>query len=830
MRGARALLSAEAPVTPPNGVGGGGQPRAENAIEIRFRPAWIVLTFAVSFAIDARFPVLMNPAVLFFRTLLLAMFTLSLLAGVIVMDYYLRHEVTRKAKRFLAERGVELSTESTVEAARKGELLLLEQLEIAGINLGIGDERGLTPLLAAVKAGNRSAIDFLMARESVNESIDRMVLPERETPLAVALRDRQFDLADRLIEKGATLEVDAEPGIPFLIAAVRSDDREMIDYLLGKGVRVDYKSAQPVTALAVAAESGKVELMKRLLDAKADPNVRGVSGKSLLIESVIEKSRPEFDLLLAGKADVNTTFSDGGSGEITALSYAVAGGVREFQDALLKAGATPEVVGAGGDPLLFEAVEARDMDLSKRLLDHGANCEVASREKETPLLAAVRHEDPDFVDLLLEKGADPSFAVEEAQAPLTEAVSLGNLAITHQLIAAGAKMDKEALLAEAYTRRDDPLMNLLLTSGADPESTLPGSKERVFDVAVRDGATGAVRTLLSAGAKIGDNLWAALITGQDDLIRLILKAGADPRQPGPDGQDPLDYCLTNERYAAARELLAGGADANARFDEAETWLSKSVREGNRDVALALIESGATVKGVKAKDGHTLLGWAIANKMTDVSIALIKAGVDLDAEEKIPAREDFAARFESTTFRYHLQSDSRIRPIMLASAQRNHDIAQALVDAGAKGNAYSRRYLSGAIIGSWYKDTRMQQICLIGKVPDPQPRYLVVDLSSQRVTLYENGVSTFSTPCSTGRAGYRTPPGEYVISDKHRHHTSTLYHSSMPFFQRFSFAAFGIHQGHLPGYPASHGCIRLPYSSAQHLFGKLQVGDYAVIQP
>jgi lipoprotein-anchoring transpeptidase ErfK/SrfK len=53
---------------------------------------------------------------------------------------------------------------------------------------------------------------------------------------------------------------------------------------------------------------------------------------------------------------------------------------------------------------------------------------------------------------------------------------------------------------------------------------------------------------------------------------------------------------------------------------------------------------------------------------------------------------------------------------------------------------------------------------------------------------------------------------------------------MPFFQRFSFAAFGIHQGHLPGYPASHGCIRLPYSSAQHLFGKLEVGDYAVIQP
>ncbi len=135
-----------------------------------------------------------------------------------------------------------------------------------------------------------------------------------------------------------------------------------------------------------------------------------------------------------------------------------------------------------------------------------------------------------------------------------------------------------------------------------------------------------------------------------------------------------------------------------------------MRKGNRDIALALIESGATVEGREGEGRPHLLGWAIANKMTDVSIALIKAAFDLDADEKIPAREEFAAKFESTTFRYHLQSDSRIKPIMLASAQRNHDIAQALMDAGAKRNSYSRRYLSGAIIGSWYKDTRMQQIC------------------------------------------------------------------------------------------------------------------------
>ncbi|HQW28958.1 MAG TPA: L,D-transpeptidase, partial [Verrucomicrobiales bacterium] len=206
------------------------------------------------------------------------------------------------------------------------------------------------------------------------------------------------------------------------------------------------------------------------------------------------------------------------------------------------------------------------------------------------------------------------------------------------------------------------------------------------------------------------------------------------------------------------------------------------------------------------------------------------GVSTETEERSPARSAFRDKFESTTFRYHLEVDSRIRPMMLAAAQKNHEVAQALMDAGAKGNAYSRKYLMAAIIGAWYKDVKMQQIALIGKVPKVQPRKLVVNLSSQRVTYYENEVAMFSTPCSTGRPGYRTPPGEYVISDQNRYHNSSIYGSSMPFFQRFSFAAFGIHQGQLPGYPASHGCIRLTWEGAQTLFGKLEVGDLALIVP
>lgn len=756
---------------------------------------------------------------------------MSLLGGAIFTDYYLRHEVTRKAKRYLASRGIELVPASAVAAAAEGKLEDLVQLETAGISLDQPDESGTTPLLAAVKRSHDAVIDFLINRENGLATLNHVTEPARETPLVIALRERRFALADRFLEKGASLEVDVEAGLPFLIASVQTGDREMIDYLLSNKVGIDYKGVQPTTALAVSANLGEIGLMKRFIEAKADPNTRGISGKPLLTEAVREGNREKFELLLASDADVNATTGDGASPRTTALSFAVAAKNVPMQEALLKAGATPDVDTLTGEPLLYQAVASRDYDLTRRLLERGsAKGEVNSLSRTSPLVAAVQNEDLEMVDLLIKHGVDPSFAGEASESPLVVAAANGNLAIAHQLIAAGATLDTPALLAKSYQRRDDPLMSLLLNSGADPESTLPGTSERVFDSAVREGATGAVRTLLAAGAKIGDNLWAALLTGQDDLIRLILEAGADPRQPGPKGQDPLDYCLTHERYGAARVLLNGGADPDARFDENESWLSRAVREGNAGIALALVESGATVKDVTASDGHTLLGWAIANGMSEVAMALVKAGADPNSEERSPAAVAFREKFDSTTFRYHLQVDSRIRPLMMAAAQKNHVVAQALMDGGANGRAYSRKYLFAASIGAWFKDVKMQQIALLGEAPKVQPRKVVVDLSAQRVTLYENGVATYSVPCSTGRSGYRTPTGEYVISDKNRHHTSSIYHSSMPYFMRFSFSAIGLHQGALPGYPASHGCIRLTNEGARALFGKLQVGDYAVVQP
>jgi lipoprotein-anchoring transpeptidase ErfK/SrfK len=91
-------------------------------------------------------------------------------------------------------------------------------------------------------------------------------------------------------------------------------------------------------------------------------------------------------------------------------------------------------------------------------------------------------------------------------------------------------------------------------------------------------------------------------------------------------------------------------------------------------------------------------------------------------------------------------------------------------------------------------------------------------------LVKEGVLLDTCFVSTGREGYNTPAGRYVITDKHRTWTSTSYHGSMPFFMRLNCRVIFLHSGYVTGRSASHGCIRLPYEKAQKFFGICRVGD------
>ncbi|HVQ07812.1 MAG TPA: L,D-transpeptidase family protein [Allosphingosinicella sp.] len=101
--------------------------------------------------------------------------------------------------------------------------------------------------------------------------------------------------------------------------------------------------------------------------------------------------------------------------------------------------------------------------------------------------------------------------------------------------------------------------------------------------------------------------------------------------------------------------------------------------------------------------------------------------------------------------------------------------------------------------------------------------IVVSLPQQRAYIYRANRLIGVTSVSTGRAGHRTPTGRFPIIEKRRTHFSNLYNNApMPFMQRLTMGGIALHAGQIPGYAASHGCVRLPYEMARNLFGTTQV--------
>lgn len=110
-----------------------------------------------------------------------------------------------------------------------------------------------------------------------------------------------------------------------------------------------------------------------------------------------------------------------------------------------------------------------------------------------------------------------------------------------------------------------------------------------------------------------------------------------------------------------------------------------------------------------------------------------------------------------------------------------------------------------------------------------PLMAVVSLSDQRVTIYDATGRILRSPVSSGSTGYETPAGLFTIIQKNRDHVSNIYEgAAMPFMQRITWSGIALHAGALPGYPASHGCVRLPYKFAENLFEMTDKGMRVVL--
>lgn len=108
--------------------------------------------------------------------------------------------------------------------------------------------------------------------------------------------------------------------------------------------------------------------------------------------------------------------------------------------------------------------------------------------------------------------------------------------------------------------------------------------------------------------------------------------------------------------------------------------------------------------------------------------------------------------------------------------------------------------------------------------------IVVSKNNQSMTVYDGGAAIATSRISTGKAGHSTPTGIFSILEKRKYHESNIYSNSpMPFMQRLTWSGIALHESkHVPSYPASHGCVRMPGDFAKSLFGMTSRGVHVII--
>jgi hypothetical protein len=113
----------------------------------------------------------------------------------------------------------------------------------------------------------------------------------------------------------------------------------------------------------------------------------------------------------------------------------------------------------------------------------------------------------------------------------------------------------------------------------------------------------------------------------------------------------------------------------------------------------------------------------------------------------------------------------------------------------------------------------------------EPLMAIVSIKSQQVTIYDAHGWMLRAPVSSGTTGRETPSGVFSVVQKDKDHHSNLYDDAwMPNMLRITWSGIALHGGPLPGYAASHGCVRMPYGFAEKLFGKVPIGMRVIIAP
>ena len=390
-------------------------------------------------------------------------------------------------------------------------------------------------------------------------------------------------------------------------------------------------------------------------------------------------------------------------------------------------------------------------------------------------------------------------------------------------------------LVRAVTIQRDSLIDLCLMEHVDPNGRdAQGRTPLLIATSQQDWKT--ARRLLDAGSAVDladkngfTPVMAAAMHGDLEMFQLLLARSTNlqPEKRCADGQDLLSLALDGGHPDIIKTVVQRLPMMRDWTTSTRRALARALQAGKNDEIRLLLSKHSTPATPEGKN-VPFLAYAIASSNVSLFNTLLNCGADPNTVLPSRCDKDFLALLPNG-LRSYIEEDRNVDMLMLAAGLGQVDYLKTLMDDKANRTRLTTRNKMSALdvaaeTGHW----RSAQI-LLGGGPAPDKLRIEISLAMQSVAPVRDGVPIYHSRCSTGRSGYSTKRGEFVITNKERNHRSTIYHVEMPYFMRLSCLDFGMHAGYVPNYPASHGCIRLPEDTARKFFSEIPVGTLVNVQ-
>jgi len=468
---------------------------------------------------------------------------------------------------------------SGLHARQLSRVALAALLSAATLSAGRGESR----LSDAIQAGNRAEIRRLLKDQAEVRSAE----PDGTTPLHWAVRSDDLETAQALLGAGAQAGAANRYGVTPLSLAAINGNVAMVEALLAAGADAKSTVSKGQTVLMTAARTGNAAVVRVLLDRGADPNARESQlGETALMWAASEDHADVVTLLAARGADVNARSSTitfpkdrfGLEGVLTILPH------------------------GNWTPLMYAARDG-GVDAAHALAKAGADVNAQDPDGTTALVLAIMNAHYDTANAILEAGANPNITDKAGMAALYAAVDMSSLGEVY-----GMPPRKVS-----DTLKPTDLISRLIAKGAIVDARLT-TPTLTRNHTPGEPQLGAGTTSLMRAARNGD--YAAM--------RILLAAGADPTLKQPRGTTALmmasglgrglgvfakDYGTEADLRQAVELLVERNVDVNASTDDGLTAIHLAAQAGLDSVVTVLAQHGARLD-VKDKKGRTPVDMAM----------------------------------------------------------------------------------------------------------------------------------------------------------------------------------------------------------------------------